>query len=285
MVDRHYRCMGTKESRGRGESPEAAALASLIPWAAFLTAATVADTWVDGRPGSRSGLVAAAPFYLGVVALPSMLPLVAARTSRTRLVVLAAMTAVATASAVCVATNDDAQAGLAVLWVPYVAVPLAVALWVGHAVAARRTGVPDAQPLAPAGPSDRLAALMIDLAILGAALLLPLTAMSHANHEVAAALVGVAVGTTYMAALVAARGRTVGQSLLRLTVVDATTLERARASRAIIRSAIIAMEVAAAATLVLSIPAIAELVSVVASGRSLTDRLVRTSVVTDRTTG
>ncbi len=149
IVDRHYRCMGTMESRGRGESPGAAALASLVPWAAFLLAATVADTWVDGRSGSLGGLAAAAPFYLGYVALPSMLPLLAARTSTTRLVALAVMTAVATASAVVVATHDDAQAGLAVLWVPYVAIPFAVVLLVGHAVVARRTSMADAQPPAP----------------------------------------------------------------------------------------------------------------------------------------
>ncbi len=284
IVDSHYRSMGTTESRGRGESPEAAALASLIPWAAFLIAATAADTLVDGWSGSLGGLAATAPFYLGLVAVPSMLPLLAARTSTTRLVVLAVMTAVATASAVVVATHDDAQAGLAALWVPYVAIPLAVVLLVGHAVVARRTGMADAQPLAPAGPSDRLAALMIDVAILGAVLVFPLTAMSHAKHEVAATVVGVAVGTVYMATLVAVRRRTIGQSLLRLVVVDATTLDRVRASRAIVRSAIVVIEVAAAATITLSVPAIAEFVSVLATGRSLTDRLLRTAVVTDGTT-
>ncbi len=108
--------------------------------------------------------------------------------------------------------------------------------------------------------------------------------MSHAKHEVAAAVVGLGVGTVYMATLVDVRRRTIGQSLLRLAVVDATTLERVNASRAIVRSAIVVIEVAAAATMIFSVPAIAELVSVVASGRSLTDRLLRTSVVTDPTT-
>jgi hypothetical protein len=272
------------ESRRWAESPRAAALASLIPWFAFLVAASVADAWVDDRSGSLAGLAAAAPLYLGFVALPSMLSLLAARTAVTRLIVLVVMTAVAAMSAVLVATSDDAQAGLAVLWVPYVAIPLAVLLWVGHAVAARRACMLNAESLAPAGPSDRLAALAIDVAILGSGLLFPLTAMSRAKYEVAAGLVGVAVGTIYMATLVALRRRTVGQSVLGLAVVDATTLDRVDLPRAIVRSAIIVIEVAAAATIILSVPAIAELVSVLTSGRSLTDRLLRTSVVTDMTT-
>ncbi|MCA1708408.1 MAG: RDD family protein [Actinobacteria bacterium] len=276
--------MSTMESRGWAESPLAAALASLIPWVAFFVAASVADAWVDDRSGSLAGLAAAAPFYLGFVALPSLLPLLAARTALTRLIVLVVMTAVAAISAVLVATSNDGQAGLAVLWVLYVAIPLAVLLWVGHAAGARRACMLNAEPLAPAGPSDRLAALAIDVVILGSALLVPLTAMSRAKYEVAAALVGVTVGTIYMATLVALRRRTVGQSVLGLAVVDATTLDRVDLPRAIVRSAIIVIEVAAAATIILSVPAIAELVSVLTSGRSLTDRLLRTSVVTDMTT-
>ena len=135
--------MTTMESRRWVEGPGAAALASLIPWAVFLIAASAADTWVDDRSGSLSGLAAAAPFYLGFGALPSMLPLLAARTAVTRLVVLAVMTGVAATSAVLVATTDDAQAGLAVLWVPYVGIPLGVLLWVGRAVAARRACLGD----------------------------------------------------------------------------------------------------------------------------------------------
>ncbi len=277
--------MGTMGSRRWAEGPRGAARASLIPWFAFLVAASVADAWVDDRSGSLAGLAAAAPFYLGFVAVPSMLPLLAARTALTRLIVLVVMTAVGAISAVLVATSDDGQAGLAVLWVPYVAIPLAVLFWVGHAVAARRACMLRAEPLTLAGPSDRLAALTIDVAILGSALLVPLTPMSRATYEVAAGLVGVAVGTMYMATLVALRRRTVGQAVLGLAVVDATTLDRVDLTRAIARSAIIVTEVAAAATIVFSIPAIAELVSVVTSGRSLTDRLLRTSVVTNVTSG
>lgn len=275
--------MSRMSSRGRAVNPWPAVLASLIPWAAFLLATAVADVWVDYESTSLGGLAAAAPFYLGVVALPSMLPLLAARAGVMRLAVLVVMTAVAAISGVLVVTTDDAQAGLAVLWVPFVAIPLAAVLWVGQAVAARRTGTPDAQPLLMARPSDRLAALAIDVAILATALALPLTAMSHAKHEVAASFVGVAVGTAYMAVLIATRRRTIGHSLLRLAVVDARTLERLSWTRTLLRSVIIVLEVGATATIIFSLPAIAELVSVLVSGRSLTDRLLRTSVVTEST--
>ena len=275
--------MGT-ESCGRAESPGAAALASLVPWAAFLVTATVVDPGREHGSLSLEGVVAAAPFYVLVVALPSMLPLLAARTGRRRLVLLIALTALAAVTAVLMVTSDDAQAGLAVLLVPYVAIPLAVVVWVGEVVVARRTPLVAAPPLAPATPSDRLAALAIDVAVLGAALFFPLNAMSRAKHEVAAGVLGVAVGTVYMATLVTVRRRTIGQSLLRLAVVDATTFERVPLPRAVLRSLIIVLEVATAATITFSLAAIAELVSVGATGRSLTDRLLRTAVVTDGTT-
>jgi RDD family len=280
LLDQHDRSMSSNFHR-RAETPTAAAVGALVPWAAFLIALAVVDAGRDHGSGSLAGLAAVAPVYLGFVALPSLFPLLAARAGARRLAVLVVMTAVAATSAVSMATSDDAQAGLAVLLVPYVAIPLAVVVWAGEAVAARRMPPLHAEPLAAATASDRLAALAIDVAILGASLLFPLTAMSRAKQEVAAGLVGVAVGTAYMGALVAVRRRTVGHSLLRLAVVDATTLERVGALRATLRSLIIVVEVAAAATITFALPAVAELVSVAASGRSLTDRLLRTSVVTD----
>lgn len=253
-----------------------AAVASLAPWAAFLLAVGVGD-----GPTSLGRIAAAAPFYLGFIALPSLAPVVAARPGMPRVVVAAVMTAVAAISGVLVATSDDAQAGLAALWVPLVALPLAAVLWMGWVVIDRRAAF--AEPDAPAspGPSDRIAALAIDVAIVGAALVLPLTAMSQSKQEVAAALVGVAVATIYLAAPVVWRGRTIGQSLLRLAVVDTRTQRPLQLSRALLRSVIIVVEVAAIPTIILAIPAIAELMSVVGTGRSLTDRILRTSVVTD----
>lgn len=90
--------------------------------------------WVEFRSVSIGVLVAGAPLYLGFVALPSLLPLAAARAGVMRAAVLVLMTGVA----VLAVATDDAQAGLAVFLVPYVAVPLAALLWIGQAVAASR---------------------------------------------------------------------------------------------------------------------------------------------------
>ncbi|MDQ3978400.1 MAG: RDD family protein [Actinomycetota bacterium] len=234
---------------------------------------------------SATGLAAAAPAYLGFVALPSLAPIVVARASLTRLIVVVMMTAVAGTAGALVATSDDAQAGLAVLWVPFVAIPLAAALGVAQRVAERRATAAELEPLVPAKPSDRMAALIIDVATVGAVLVFPLMAMSHAKQEVAAAVVGIGVGTIYMAGLGSSRRRTVGRSILKLAVVDARTLMPCTLAQALLRSVIIVLEVAGAWTIILSPPAIAEFVAVVATGRSLTDRLVRTSVVTESRSG
>lgn len=277
--------MTTTRSRTWPAGPWAPVLASLVPWAAFLVATALADRWVQYKSGSLAGLVRSAPFYLGFVALPSALPIAAARAGVMRLGVVVVMTAVAAVAGVLVVTTDDAQAGLAVLLVPMVAIPLGLVLWIGYAVTARRpTAGPPPEPAgsAPAGLSDRLAALAIDVAILTAALIVPLTSMSHAKLEVAAGVVGVAVATIYLAALTAVRGRTVGQALLGLAVVDARTLERVTPAQAFARSLIVVLELAATPTFVLALPALAELLSVSANGRSITDTVVGTSVVTTR---
>jgi hypothetical protein len=263
----------------------AAAVLSLIPCSAFLAAATLTDIIaVDDKSTSISRLAAAAFSALALfVALPSTLPLAAARSGRTRLLALVAMTVVSAVVGVVVTASEDAQAGLALLWVPLVALPLAAVIWVGEGVAASRATAlqaGDTEASGPATPADRLAALAVDVAIVGAALVIPLTAMSHAKKEVAAVIVGVAVATTYFAALVSARGRTIGQSLLGLTLVDAQTLRRLTFSRSFVRSLIVVLEVAAMPTIILSPPAIADLMAVLGTGRSLTDRLLRTVVVT-----
>lgn len=259
------------------------ALASLVPVAAFLLVTAIADRHVDHTSRSLSALVAAAPFYVAFIGLPSLLPLAAARAGVTWLATLAAMTAVAAIAGIAVVTSDDAQAGLAALWVPLAAIPLALVLWVGQAVAARWSTArrpPNRHPLVPAEVSDRLAALAIDIAIVGVVLVVPLTAMSHAEQEVAAAVAGVAATTIFLAALVSARGATIGQALLGLAVVDAPTRTRVPLPRALVRSLIVVLEVAATATIVLAPLAFAELISASADGRSLTDRLLRTEVVT-----
>lgn len=257
-------------------------LASLIPWAAFLAATVVADRWVEYKSTSLAGLAAAAPLYLGFISLPSLLPLVVARRGAAWIAVLAVMTAVAVAAGVLIVTTDDAQAGLAVLWVPIVAIPLAGVLWIGEAIAARWASAEpprDASAVLPAGLSDRCAALTIDLVIVGLVLVAPLTAMSHAKQEVAAAVIGLGVTAIYQAGLMAWRGGTIGQSLLGLVVVNAATGGRVALSRLLARGVVVTLEVAAAFTIILAPIAIAEGIAAGANGRSLTDRLLGTNVL------
>jgi len=271
---RHRVWMTSTQLHPRHRRRWSSGYASLIPWAAFVLATALADVWVDYKSISVAGLVTAAPLYLVFVALPSALPLAAARSRSLWLAVLVVMTGVAAIAGVLVVTTDDAQAGLAALWVPFVAIPLAGVLWVGQTVMERRSG------RRAAGLPVRLAALAIDVVIVGAVLVVPLTAMCHAKQEIAAGVVGIGVATIYLAALVSVRGGSVGQSLVGLGVVDASTGSKLALSRALLRSLIVVVEVSLAPTLILSPIAFAELWSASVTGRSLTDRLLRTEVVT-----
>lgn len=112
-----------------------AALASLIPWTAFILTLVLADRVDPGHSYRVAAVVSVAPFYLGFVALPSVLPLVAARHLAVRLGALVVMTTASVLAAVAMATSGDAQAGLQALWVPIVAVPASVAIWLGETIA------------------------------------------------------------------------------------------------------------------------------------------------------
>lgn len=149
------------------------------------------------------------------------------------------------------------------------------------AAARRRSPSPD-RGGSVATPVDRLAALAIDAAIVGGVLFLPLTALSHSKLEIVAAIIGIAVATTYFAVALAWQGRTLGQSLVGLFVVDARTNRPVPVVRALLRSVVIVVEIALVPTLMFAIPAFIELVVLSASGRTLTDRLLETSVLSDR---
>jgi hypothetical protein len=64
--------------------------------------------------------------------------------------------------------------------------------------------------------------------------------------------------------------------------VDASTRKRISLPRAVLRSLVVVLEVAATPSIILALPAFAELTSTSADGRSLTDRVLRTEVVTTR---
>ena len=139
-----------------------------------------------------------------------------------------------------------------------------------------------ARELTNARPSDRLAALAIDVAIAGAVLVVPLTILSHENREIVAAVLGVSSATAYLAVPLAWRGRTLGQSLVGLFVLDSTTNRPVSPVRALVRSLIVVLEVAAVPALILAIPAAAEWISLARSGRTMTDRVLGTVVLSER---
>lgn len=112
-----------------------AVLGSLIPWAAFIVVVAV-----DAAPAIN--LPAAAAIYLVFVALPSAVPVAATRSRSALLAALVVMTAVSPFATIGMTTSDDAQARLAVLLVPYVALPLGTAIWVAQAVPQRRAAAP-----------------------------------------------------------------------------------------------------------------------------------------------
>ena len=133
-----------------------------------------------------------------------------------------------------------------------------------------------------ATPADRLAALVIDVAIVSAVLVAPLTALSHAKLELVAGVVAITVATTYLAVPLSYKGRTLGQSLVGLFVVDSRTNRPVPVVRAHLRSLVVVVEVALVPTLVLAVPAVIELMFLSTSGRTLTDRILGTSVRSGR---
>lgn len=148
--------------------------------------------------------------------------------------------------------------------------------------AARRRASSQHRTLVVATAPERLAAIAIDVTTLGAVLLAPLTALSHARLEIVAGVTGIVVATGYLGVPVAWKGRTLGQSLVGLVVVNEGTNQPVPIARALLRSLVVVLEVALVPTLVFAIPAVLELTTLSASGRTLTDRLLRTSVMSDR---
>ena len=130
--------------------------------------------------------------------------------------------------------------------------------------------------------SDRLAALGIDLAILFAILIVPLTALSRAKFEVIAALIGAGVSTMYLALTLTWRGRTPGQAAIGLFVLDATTFGPLSLTRALGRSLVVVLEVAAFPTFVFALPGVVDLFVLVRTGQTVTDRLIGAVVVSSR---
>jgi len=65
-------------------------------------------------------------------------------------------------------------------------------------------------------------------------------------------------------------------------VLDFTTGRPISARQAVLRSVVVVLEVAAVPTVVLAVPALVEVASIAGSGRSVTDRLLGTVVLSRR---
>ena len=179
--------------------------------------------------------------------------------------------------------DNDGLWALVFWFLPVLGGLAAVLAAVAERVGSVRVGQAEVAPeLTNARPADRLAALAIDLAVAGAALVVPLTALSRAKLEVMAAVLGVAAATAYLAVPIVWKGRTLGQSLVGLFVFDFTTGRRVPALRAVVRSTILVLELAAVPSIVLAVPALSELVLLAVSGRTVTDRLLGVVVLSER---
>ena len=133
-----------------------------------------------------------------------------------------------------------------------------------------------------ASAGDRMAALAIDIGLVAAVLAVPLTALNNRHLGVVAVVVGIGLTTVYLGVAIAWKGRTLGQTLVGVFTVDFRSGRRVGATRAVIRSLVVVLEVAGVPTLILALPAGAELLALSASGRTITDRLLGTSVVSHR---
>lgn len=114
------------------------ALASLVPWAAFMAASVATAPFVEYRSVDLGGMLRFSPFYVWIIAVFSFFPVVAGRTRPTQIVATATMTAVAAWAGVVAVAQDDAQAGMAVLVIPPAALALATVIVTLQAVVALR---------------------------------------------------------------------------------------------------------------------------------------------------
>jgi hypothetical protein len=114
-------------------------LLSLLPTATFIIATVVAVQFSTYKHIAVSGTVPQLIISVMFVSGPCLVPISVAKPGIVRWCATALMTVVAAIAGALVITTDDAQAGLAVLWVPFAALPLAAAIGIGQAIAARRS--------------------------------------------------------------------------------------------------------------------------------------------------
>jgi hypothetical protein len=113
--------------------PWAPLVLALVPWATHL-ASLEATSALTGRGIEPAELVPVAAAYLPFTALPSWVALQATRPGWLRLGVLLALAVAAGWAGQEQITSESSTAGLAVLMVPYVALPTAAAVLVLRAI-------------------------------------------------------------------------------------------------------------------------------------------------------
>jgi hypothetical protein len=112
---------------------------SLLPTAVFIIAMVVAVQFSTYKHIAVSGTVPQLIISVMFVSGPCLVPISVAKPGIARWWATALMTVVAAIAGALVIMTDDAQAGLAVLWVPFTALPLAAAIGIGQAIAVRRS--------------------------------------------------------------------------------------------------------------------------------------------------
>lgn len=138
--------MSTTPPNTSRSSPLVLLAMALVPWVAFLLPIAVAILLGDYDVTAEE-FAGAALFTLGFVALPSLLPIAVARPRTARWVALGVMTAIAAGAGTLIAVSDDAQAGIVVLMVPVLAVPVTVGVWIARALSLRRRTRRDSQAI------------------------------------------------------------------------------------------------------------------------------------------
>ena len=119
---------------------------SLLPTVAFFVPTALAGAWGDDGLTSAGGLGGTLLFCLGFITFPCLLALVAARPGSARRVTLIALTLLAAGAAAAVLLVEDAQAGLNVLLIPGISLPLALVLWISRVFTRRsETAEPTAE--------------------------------------------------------------------------------------------------------------------------------------------
>ncbi len=242
----------------------------------------VAASAASAQAPPLSSWVAVGFGYLGLIGIPGSISQLAARLGATHIACFVVVTATAVGAGLAMGSSEDAQAGLAALLVPSVGIPLACVVLVGESVLIRRSVVVDPEPLVMrdqrAALSERLAALLVDLVLAAAVLVVPLTMLSHRDHEVMAMMLGFVVGLTYLAGTWLTTAATVGQRLLRVRVVDRSG-HPLTPIQALGRAALVMGEIIGTATVfLLPLAAVDIVLAASASGLTIVDRLTRTAV-------